>query len=270
MHCTKCLASIVCAVLLFLGLPARGEEISKVIPENAAIHSQPSAKASITGSLERGHRVVIDLMLTDSGGSWCLVREPERKGPVGYVLCNQLTHEAPPQIYPPLRAVSPSTQEMSRQGANPDDASAGVANNGPELGALERWAVQLDLTAEQRNTVMQLFDSSGLAACREDLAATYQRYGVTDSYSLVKRSSQYSKAPFSDSFAAAVEPKLQRCGKRYKSFWQSFWNTLTPEQHEKAAHIPSFFFAYLGSQSDPETAFGGSVLQGMRSSRRAK
>jgi hypothetical protein len=261
MHSIKCLSSVTLAGILCLGVPAHSEETSKVIPEHTAIRSQPSANARVVGSFERGHSLLVDMVITGSDAGWCLVREPGRKESAGYVQCNHLTREALPQA-PSVVRVEP-TQPTTTPTNNSRSAEPTSTAGFPALGL---WSAQLGLTEDQRNAVAQSFESYGLAACRDDLAQTYRRYGVTDAYSLLKRMGEMGKNPFGDSFAAAVEPKIHRGGARYKAFWQAFWNTLTAEQRTKSTNVPRFALAYLHSQSDPEEAFNGYVLQHMRQS----
>jgi hypothetical protein len=263
MHLSKCLFPFLFAGISCLELPARGQETSKVIPEHTSIYSEPSAEARVTGTLEGGDRVHVDVMITGSDGSWCLVREAGGKNPAGYVGCRELTREALPKAGSAVREVPQSTESLATPDRARNDSSTAGPTYDAEFHALE-WAAQLDLTEDQHAAVAQLLVSSGLAACRDDLEKTYRRYGITDAYSLLQRTGQWGHNPLGDSFAATVEPKIRRGAARYKSFWQALWKMLTPEQRTKAKHINGFLLAYIGSQSDPESAFSGSVLQHMR------
>jgi hypothetical protein len=209
------------------------------------VYSQASAKSRVLRTLEQDDRVLIDMTISASEGTWCLVRDPGGKEKPGYIPCSQLTSEAMPKPAPTVPVFNAPetalTSSSSVQGASGQDPLA--------------------LSEEQKAAYQQLLESSGLESLRDELAATYRRYGVTNISSLMERMSVAARRPYGDSFFAAVEPKIRIGGARYKAFWKAYWSLLTPDQKNLLPkRNPGFLLAYLNSQSDPETAFDGWVL----------
>lgn len=256
MGLAKCVLLGVITAVFSLSLSAQVDRTSKVLSDHTAIYSQASTKSRVVGQFQRGQEVLVDFMITNADGSWCQVREPEQNGRVGYVLCQQLTNEALPKS----SSVHPLTEMVETP------ASAGPANppSAESANVLGRWATELGLSEEQNKAIATLLVTSGLIASRDDLAAAFRSYGVTGPESLLHRSARWAQRPYGDSFAATVEPKVRRGGASYKTFWHGVWNVMTHDQRENASNT-RFLLFYLGSQSDPETAFQGYVLQYMRS-----
>jgi hypothetical protein len=253
-------AKYVLIVVALLSASSFAQDLATVTAETAPLHSQSSMKSGIVGSLDRGHRIAVDWMISDSQGNWCLVREPDKEATLGYVLCDQLTQQGLPQI-----------SKATSAGSSAD--SWGNSQNDPdqmEHNAIIFWSAQLGLTDQQRNKVLRLLESSGLVAARRDLEQTYRSYGISDQSSLMKRVAQYEQDPVHDSFGTVVEPKIRSGAEQYKAFWIAFWSILTPAQREVAPSVRSFFLGYLASQSYPESAFSSSALINVRGGRRTR
>lgn len=233
------------------GVPSPGEPTSQVIPEHTKVYAQPSASARVVGSFARGGTLSIDLMITNSEGRWCLCREPGQKNSAGYILCRDLTGTDPEPL---ATAIPPET--------NSDGARPLTSNGGTDV--IEGWILYLGLSEKQRSVIKNAFESSGVASSRSELEQVYRRYGVTDGASLLEQISRAGRDPTGGFFLAA-EPIIRRGGKRFRSFWQVFMNTLTADQKKSlSTRAPTFLLLYLDSQSDPESAFSSYVLGHMR------
>jgi hypothetical protein len=244
------LSCVVIALTIF-SVALVAQDAATVTAEIAQLHSQASATSKVVGSLERGRRVIVDWMISDSRVDWCLVRDPDQEPTLGYVSCNELTREGLPKI---------STATLSSSATSSSWSDSGGSSTGIEQAAINRWSSQLGLTETQRREVFKLLDSSGIVGARLELIKTMRSYGVTDRPSLVRRLQQYAKDPQNDSFIPVVDPMVQSGGAQYKAFWSGFWNVLTPAQRERASTVQSFLVAYLESQSYPEGAFAASAL----------
>lgn len=233
--------------------------MATVIPEDLAIRSQPSASAPVVKSLTRGQSVAIDLRVTGPEGAWCRIREPGLQQAAGYALCSQLAEQQPsrprPVILPPAAPQQPA----------PPAAKANVV----PLGDLdswftpEFWSGQLELSPEQRKATDEWLANSGVTACRDDLVQSFRRYGVSDSYSFLKRLAKAARNPFGDSFIVVNEPKIERGAAAYRAFWEAFGNLLTPDQKARAASDPRFQLLLVKVRSDPADAFQSYVMRYM-------
>jgi hypothetical protein len=232
------------------------QQTSSVITSQAPVYSQASTRSRVLQTLQQGQRVFIDMTISNSEGTWCLIREPESKEKPGYIPCAQLTSDALPKAVLTVPVFDSPTNATSAATGSPGSNARHDA---------------LGLTEAQTAEIQRFKEAYGIEALRDDAVRAYRRYGVTDDFSALNRAAAAGKRPYSDSFFATMEPKIRRGAVQYKAYWKAYWNILTKQQREAIAKSnPGFILAYVFSQSDPESAFNAYVLSELRRTSKPK